>query len=590
MTVAELARVAAGGTAPAGLAAVSFDDGMQNNLTTALPILHSLGIPASVYVPSGWLGGRSPWLADGADNRILSADEVRALAHAGWEIGAHTVTHADLSVLDYAQCRDEIERSCADLSEMTGRRVETFAYPFGRYSPVAVQAARDCGLIAAVTSARGAGTRSSCRGRWSAPPIPIRSCCSRCSISTSRCCDRSRSVASGRGASGSALNRWRRRDTPASIPAELTRVLLVHQPVDGGVARHVADLCTGLAARGLEPVLCGPDLPVTLRGRGAAGDHQPLALQRSVSPGPDAAAARRLAAIVRRVRPDVIHAHSSKAGAVARVARVAHPRRPVIYTPHGYAMAGFFERELERTAYREAERGLGLLTTRVIAVCEAEAALARTVTLSRRVRTVHNGFDPPGPGDADPRVMAVRGRGPVVAAVSQLRAGKGIETLLEAWPAVAANHPAAQLVIAGGGALHDRFVSTIHALGIGASVHLLGEHPDPIAVLRGADAFVLSSWAEAFPYAILEAMTLGLPIVATDVGGIGEAITSGSDGILVPARAAGALGVALAGLLGDPAQRQRLGAAALATVTRRFGVAAMVDGVIGVYDEALGRR
>lgn len=151
VTVAELARVAAGGTAPAGLAAVSFDDGMQNNLTTALPILHSLGIPASVYVPSGWLGGRSPWLADGADNRILSADEVRALAHAGWEIGAHTVTHADLSVLDYAQCRDEIERSCADLSEITGRRVETFAYPFGRYSPVAVQAARDCGLIAAVT-------------------------------------------------------------------------------------------------------------------------------------------------------------------------------------------------------------------------------------------------------------------------------------------------------------------------------------------------------------------------------------------------------------------------------------------------------
>jgi peptidoglycan/xylan/chitin deacetylase (PgdA/CDA1 family) len=151
VTVAALARMAAGGSPPAGLAAVSFDDGMRNNLTTALPILRALGIPATVYVPSGWLGGTSPWLANGADNRILDDDDLRELAGEGWEIGAHTVNHTDLSTLDYDRCREEIANSCEQLSRLTDAAVETFAYPFGRYGPTAVRAVRDCGLVAAVT-------------------------------------------------------------------------------------------------------------------------------------------------------------------------------------------------------------------------------------------------------------------------------------------------------------------------------------------------------------------------------------------------------------------------------------------------------
>ena len=152
VTVAELARETAGGRRAPGLAAVSFDDGMRNNLTTALPILRELGITATVYVPTGWLGGRSPWIDDRADNAILAAQEVRELAAAGWEIGAHTVTHADLSALDYERSRHEIQQSCDDLFALTGTPVETFAYPFGRYGPTAVAAVRDCGLRAAVTT------------------------------------------------------------------------------------------------------------------------------------------------------------------------------------------------------------------------------------------------------------------------------------------------------------------------------------------------------------------------------------------------------------------------------------------------------
>jgi glycosyltransferase involved in cell wall biosynthesis len=369
----------------------------------------------------------------------------------------------------------------------------------------------------------------------------------------------------------------------------MTRVLLVHQPIDGGVARHVADLFTGLRAYGHEPVLCGPQPPVSLRGRLQPGDHVPLAMQRRIAPRPDAEAVGRLVGIVRRLRPDVVHAHSSKAGAVARAARLANPRIPVLYTPHGYAMAGFFDRG-RRAFYREAERGFGFLTSRVLAVCEAEARLARTVTSAGRVRVVHNGVEAPVAGviELDAHVAELRSRGPVVCTVCQLRPGKGIETLIDAWPAVAARHPGAQLAIVGDGEMRGDLERRVGALQVGDSVHFLGEYANPIAVLRTADVFVLASWFEAFPYAILEAMALGCSIVASDVGGIAEAITHGTSGLLVPARQPLKLAAALGELVGDPELRGRLGAAALSSVSARFTVEAMVGGAAHVYAETLG--
>ncbi len=174
-TVAELAREAAGGAPPPGIAAVSFDDAMRNLHLNALPILRELGIPATVYVPTDWLGGRSPWIGPGGDGAILSRDELCDLARAGWELGAHTLAHADLSQLDYDDCRREIEGSCTALRQLTGVRVQTLAYPFGRYGPAAIAAARDAGLLAAVTTGSGSWepyelTRAMIGG---ADPFPI---------------------------------------------------------------------------------------------------------------------------------------------------------------------------------------------------------------------------------------------------------------------------------------------------------------------------------------------------------------------------------------------------------------------------------
>lgn len=362
------------------------------------------------------------------------------------------------------------------------------------------------------------------------------------------------------------------------------RVLLVHQPIDGGVGRHVSDLMTGLAERGYDVIVCGPAPPK----QGLADErvhHVTVDLRRSVSPVVDVAALWDLIRVIREVRPDIIHAHSSKAGAVTRLAHVLNHRIPVVYTPHLYSFASYFAHDLERFAYRQVERALAPLADRVVCVCEAEAQLARTVGPSDRVRVVYNGIGSHDQGKADPRMVELSSSGPVICAIALLQPRKGIETLIDATPGVLDGHPRAQIAIWGDGpslrALRDR----ASALGVAHAVHFLGLCDDSLAALRGADVFVHPALAEAFPYVVLEAMSVGAPVVASGVGGVGEAVVDGESGILVAPGQASALTKALLEMLADEDQRRRMGAAAQSRCKLHFNLEAMFDGILGVYGE-----
>ncbi|MEA2494309.1 MAG: hypothetical protein QOJ29_2220 [Thermoleophilaceae bacterium] len=155
-TVAGIATRLTASSPPAGLAAISFDDGMEDNHSLALPILGDLGVPATVYVTTGMIGRDNPWLEGGS---FMERDQLRELLAAGWELGAHTVNHPDLAELSYEDCLREMTESRATLEEI-GAQVTTFAYPFCSYGPEALRAAKDAGFAAAVT----------CHGRgdWSA--------------------------------------------------------------------------------------------------------------------------------------------------------------------------------------------------------------------------------------------------------------------------------------------------------------------------------------------------------------------------------------------------------------------------------------
>jgi peptidoglycan/xylan/chitin deacetylase (PgdA/CDA1 family) len=151
VTVAEFVERAAGGRPPPGLIALSFDDGMDDNHEYVLPILRERGLPATVYVTTGLIGKRNPWMARDSGARMMSAEELGDLVLAGFEVGAHTVTHPDLSRLDFESCLREMSDSRQALERLLGIRVRTFAYPYCHYGSAALAAVRAAGFTAAVT-------------------------------------------------------------------------------------------------------------------------------------------------------------------------------------------------------------------------------------------------------------------------------------------------------------------------------------------------------------------------------------------------------------------------------------------------------
>jgi peptidoglycan/xylan/chitin deacetylase (PgdA/CDA1 family) len=157
VTFGELAQAAAQGRA-AGLAALTFDDGLVDNHETLVPLLRAEGIPATVFVVSGWLGRTYPW---GPWTRLMTADEVVDVHRAGVEIGAHTVTHPDLGTLSREGAFSELARSRADLAEILGAPVDVASYPFGVAGPDTLAACADAGFRAAC--------RTSGEGSWAEP-------------------------------------------------------------------------------------------------------------------------------------------------------------------------------------------------------------------------------------------------------------------------------------------------------------------------------------------------------------------------------------------------------------------------------------
>ncbi|MGI9020536.1 MAG: glycosyltransferase [Solirubrobacterales bacterium] len=364
----------------------------------------------------------------------------------------------------------------------------------------------------------------------------------------------------------------------------MARVLMVLRPSEGGAFRHVASLSSELANRGHEVAVCGPH-----RDRAGELDVEviPVDIVRPLSGMDDARAVGELVAAIKRFAPDLIHTHGSKGGVMARLARLGTMGTPLISTPHGYAFAGALPRRVERPLFWLAERATTPLASRVICVCESEAHLARQFCPPSRIRVVHNGIEPRPRPAPNPAVLAFREEGPLICTVSGLRRGKGLETLLAAFSVVLRTHPHAKLLIVGGGPERDAIVRQIEMGDLGESVWLSGEVEDVDPWMAGADLFVAPSWSESFPYANLEAMALGLPIVATTVGGVAEAVEDGVSGILVAPRQTPALVTAILALLDDPARASALGGAALQRLESRFTLAGMVEATLAVYEEVI---
>lgn len=358
---------------------------------------------------------------------------------------------------------------------------------------------------------------------------------------------------------------------------------MVVRPSKGGAFGHAVRLGRRLNSEGYESAIAGPhdrDLVESLGLRAFSVDipRRPDAIRH-----PRAVA--QLGRVYTQFAPTIVHAHGSQGGVIARLARSFSPRIPVAFSPHNYAFTNYFTSPVERGAYRLIETALSPLATRVICVCEAERSNAAKVGVRKRTRLVYNGIEPLRPSEPTAAVERLREPGPLISTVAELQPPKGVITLIESMKEVLRAHPTASLAIAGDGIERTRIETRISELGIGGQVHLLGEIDDVPGLLTGTDVFVQPGWSESFPYSILEAMSLGLPIVATDVGGVGEAIEDHVTGRLVPSQDSGRLAEAIASLLSNRERASLLGEAAQRRMMERFQFSTMFDKTLGVYRE-----
>ncbi|WP_079049757.1 glycosyltransferase [Streptomyces torulosus] len=362
-----------------------------------------------------------------------------------------------------------------------------------------------------------------------------------------------------------------------------SRILHITQPVEGGVARVVTDLSRAQLADGLHvTVACpGGGLAPAVQELGAHVRHW----HATRAPGPTLLQeVRRLRRVLSEVRPDLVHAHSAKAGLAARLA--VRGRIPTVFQPHAWSfeavsgVAASLALKWERWGARWADQ--------VVCVSEAERVTGERAGVRARWRVIANGVDPErfrpaAMGAVRAGIPLLAGLGdhaPLVVCVGRLCRQKGQDILLAAWSAVVRQVPGARLVLVGDGpdAPSLRGLAPEGVLFAGAT-------DDAAPWYQAADLVVLPSRWEGMALAPLEAMACGRPVVITDVDGARESLPPGQGP--VPPEDPAALARTIAGLLRDPARRESLGRQGRHHVLTAHDVRHTAGAVADVYRELL---
>jgi glycosyltransferase involved in cell wall biosynthesis len=351
----------------------------------------------------------------------------------------------------------------------------------------------------------------------------------------------------------------------------------------GGAQIHVRDLAAAVAAAGHAPTVITSGSGTFIDDLRALGI--PVIVLRHLAypirPLDDLRALREVHAALADLRPDLIAAHSSKAGILARLS-ARRLRVPVVFTVHGWAFTPGVP-PLEAALYRRVERLMGPLASRIITVSEYDRRLGLEARIApeERLVTVHNGMP-----DVAPELRADPAMGPArLVMVARHFTQKDHPTLLRALATL--KQHAWELDLIGDGPLMGETEALVRELGLQGRVHLLGQRNDVDQRLAASQmALLVTNW-EGFPLSILEAMRAGLPVVASDVGGVAESVRDGENGYLVPRADVTQLRDRVERLLTDPELRARLGASGRERFVRDFTLDVSVARTLAVYRDAL---
>ncbi len=339
-----------------------------------------------------------------------------------------------------------------------------------------------------------------------------------------------------------------------------------------------------LQARGVEShLVCQPGSPMAARAQAAGVSVFPVRTRGEV----DLGACRRIRRLIGRHGVDLLHAHTSHAHSLAFWASLGLPVRRLVTRRVDYSIFRHSFLRLSGFKYRRMAHHYIAISGRIREVLIGDGIPAG------RISVVPSGVDPArfesAPGDAVAAEFRLRPRDRVVINAGQLVGIKGQRYLVRAIPRVLEKVPDARFFIIGGGPLQTELSALAHSLGLSDRLVLTGFRPDVGAFYRAADLFVMSSTSEGLGTAVLDAMALGIPVVASRAGGIPEAVADGVNGRLVPPADPEALAAGIIELLTDAEKAERYGQAGRERVLREFSVGSMVARTLAVYEALTGQ-
>ena len=355
------------------------------------------------------------------------------------------------------------------------------------------------------------------------------------------------------------------------LTAGLDRTRFATTLITGVVGRGEGDFSGMARARGVDPVVI-PELG------------------RAIRPGRDLTALVKLVSLFRRLRPDIVHTHTAKAGTLGRLAARIAGVPVTIHTFHGHVLDGYFSPAVTRV-FVGMERMLARATDRLVTVSPRlrTELLAMGIGRPEQVEVIPLGLDLERFRRARPGVPTLRpslGLGsevPLLGIVGRLVPIKDHSTLFQAMALLQTSNPPVHLAVVGDGEERARLEELAGRLGLGQRIHFLGWRTDLDTILTEVDVVICASKNEGTPVALIEAMAAGVPVLSTDVGGVADLVAHGETGWLVRPGDPPSLAEAIRHLLGDAALRARLAAAGRAVALERHGVEGLIRRVETLY-------
>ena len=322
----------------------------------------------------------------------------------------------------------------------------------------------------------------------------------------------------------------------------MIKILYILEATSGGTQKHVIDIAKSIDKSKFQIDI----IYSTHRNKhfieessGIFNRLYGLPIQRSASFS-DVLNILRIRKIIKQNNYNIVHCHSTKAGFVGRLAAFFSRHPNVIYSPHGFMFCDT-RIKLKRQLYLYMEKYLGYLTNKLIAVSgsERDLAIQHHIVPNKKIITLYNSIDPAEYEDFSyqnriPNKLLNSSEKIILGTVGRLYYQKDPITLIKSFKIINNKFPNTKLYIVGDGPLENECIALINELKLESKIILAGYQKNSKQYYKIFDIFLLSSHYEGLPYALLEAMMMGIPAVGTDVVGIKDLIKDGETGYLVP--------------------------------------------------------